>query len=168
MHRISRAEFLRRSGTGFGSLAAAAMLSEEVRSVAGADRSLDVNPLAAREPHFPGKAKRVIHLFMNGGPSHLDTFDPKPLLKKYQDQALPTNNQRTERRTGSAFPSPFQFERHGESGIEISELFPHLARHADDLCVIRSMHADVPNHEPSFMLMNCGEGRQVRPSMGRG
>src|SRR5437763_552217 len=102
---------------------------------------------------------------MNGGPSHVDTFDPKPALARWAGKPLP-RNLRTERRTGAAFPSPFAFRKHGQSGIDISEIFPHLARHADDLCVIRSMHADVPNHEPSLMLMNCGEARLPRPSMG--
>ena len=124
------------------------------------------NPLAPREPHFPAKAKHVIHLFMNGGPSHVDTFDPKPALDKYAGQNLPTENLRTERKTGAAMPSPFTFRKYGESGIEVSELFEHTAQHIDDIAVIRSMQADVPNHEPSLLLMNCGDSIQVRPSMG--
>ncbi len=124
------------------------------------------NPLAQRPPHFPVKAKRVIHLFMNGGASQVDTFDPKPLLEKYHGQPLPSPNLRTERKTGNAFPSPYKFQKYGDSGIEVSEIFAHTARHIDDIAVIRSMHADVPNHEPSLMLMNCGESRLVRPSMG--
>src|SRR6516225_3696647 len=103
---------------------------------------------------------------MNGGPSHIDTFDPKPALKKYAGKPLPTPNLPTERRTGAAFASPFKFQKYGKSGIEVSELFPNVARSVDELCVVRSMHADVPNHEPSLMLMNCGEARQIRPSMG--
>jgi hypothetical protein len=124
------------------------------------------NPLAPRPPHFPAKAKRVIHIFANGGPSQVDTFDPKPALEKYAGKSLPAANLRTERRTGAAFPSPFKFEKRGESGLEVSELFAHTAKHIDDICVIRSMHADVPNHEPSFMLMNTGEARLPRPSLG--
>ncbi|MFM8250697.1 MAG: DUF1501 domain-containing protein [Planctomycetota bacterium] len=123
-------------------------------------------PLAVREPHFPARAKQVIHLFMNGGPSQVDTFDPKPLLDQYHGKPLPTTNLRTERKTGAAMRSPFKFQKHGESGLEISELFSRTARHSDDLCVVRSMVADVPNHEPSLMLMNCGEGRMTRPSVG--
>jgi hypothetical protein len=123
------------------------------------------NPLAPKRPHFPAKARRVIHLFMNGGPSHVDTFDPKPLLARHHGKPLPSTR-RTERRTGAAFGSPFRFHKHGHSGIEVSELFPHVARSIDEVCVIRSLVADVPNHEPSFLLMNCGEGRQARPSMG--
>jgi hypothetical protein len=157
---LTRRQLLRRTGMGFASLGLAQLLGNET------SQASSINPLAPRASHFPGKAKRVIHLFMNGGPSHVDTFDPKPLLQRYAGQPLPRENLRTERRTGAAFPSPFRFEKHGQSGIEISDLFPHVARSADDLCVIRSMHADVPNHEPSLMLMNCGEARLIRPSLG--
>lgn len=125
-----------------------------------------ISPLAPKPPHFPAKAKRVIHLFMNGGPSHVDTFDPKPSLEKYAGKPLPMENLRTERKTGAAFPSPFKFKKYGQSGIEVSELFPHVAESIDDIAVIRSMHADVPNHEPSLLLMNCGEARLIRPSAG--
>jgi hypothetical protein len=121
---------------------------------------------AAKKPHFPAKAKQVVHLFMNGGPSHVDTFDPKPLLQKYHGKPLPSANLRTERKTGAALGSPFRFHRYGKNGIEVSELFARTAECIDDICVIRSMHADVPNHEPSLMLMNCGDGRLPRPSMG--
>jgi hypothetical protein len=123
------------------------------------------NPMAPRRPPLPAKAKRVIFLFMNGGPSQVDTFDPKPSLKKYAGQAIPLNLP-TERKTGAALPSPYSFKRYGQSGIEVSEIFPNVAQHVDDMCVIRSMHADVPNHEPSLLLMNCGDARQIRPSMG--
>jgi hypothetical protein len=125
------------------------------------------NPMLPKGPHFAPKAKRVIHLFMNGGPSHVDTFDPKPELTKWHGKTLPDENRlKTERKTGTAYRSPFAFKKYGQSGLPVSELFPHVAKHADDLCVIRSMRADVPNHEPSLMLMNCGDGRLVRPSMG--
>lgn len=124
------------------------------------------NPLSARGAHFPAKAKHVIHLFMNGGPSHVDTFDPKPMLDKYHGKDLPTKNLRTERPTGAAFKSPFRFRQYGESGIPVSDLFKHTAESIDDIAVIRSMHADVPNHEPSLLLLNCGDARQIRPSMG--
>src|SRR5260370_28002425 len=103
---------------------------------------------------------------MNGGPSQVDTFDPKPLLDKYHGKPLPSANLRTERKTAGALRSPFAFARHGKSGIEVSELFARTAECIDDIAVIRSMHADVPNHTPSLMLMNCGEARQIRPSMG--
>lgn len=146
---------------GFGLIGLAGLLPEVGHSAAPSTA-----PLSPRGPHFPGRAQRVIHLFMNGGPSHVDTFDPKPALEKYAGKNLPTPNLRTERKTGAAFPSPFKFRQHGQSGIEVSELFPHVARHVDDMVVIRSMHADVPNHEPSLMLMNCGEARLPRPSFG--
>ena len=149
---------LERSAMGMGALALGSMLQS-------ADAS-EANPLAVRKPHFAAKAKRVIHLFMNGGPSHVDTFDPKPSLEKYAGKALPTDNPKTERKTGAAFPSPFKFQKYGQSGIEVSELFAKTAQHVDDMCIIRSMHANVPNHEPSLLLMNCGEARLIRPSMG--
>ena len=123
------------------------------------------NPLQPRATHFPGKAKYVIHLFMNGGPSQVDTFDFKPELQKRDGQSLNVNLP-TERPTGVALASPFKFERYGESGIQVSELFQHTAQHIDDIAVINSMCADVPNHEPSLLLMNCGDSRLVRPSVG--
>jgi hypothetical protein len=159
---LSRREFLSRSGMGMGALALAGLL--EPSSIRGAGAT--VNPLAPRGPHWQAKAKRVIHLFMNGGPSQVDTFDPKPLLAKFAGKPLPMPNLRTERKTGAAFPSPYKFQKYGQSGIEVSEIFANVGRCIDDICVIRSMHADVPNHEPSLMLMNCGDARLVRPSMG--
>src|SRR5207237_3078234 len=139
---------------------------EFIGSARAADAAISTSPLAPRNPHFPAKAKRVIHIFANGGPSHVDTFDPKPMLAKLHGKPLPMDNLKTERRTGSAFQSPYKFQKYGQSGIEVSELFPHVSEHIDDMCVIRSMHADVPNHEPSLLLMNCGEARLPRPSMG--
>lgn len=124
------------------------------------------NPLAPHASHFPGTAKRVVHFFLNGGASHVDTFDPKPALEKYHGKALPMESFRTERKTGAAFASPFKFRKYGQSGLEISDLFPHLAECADDLCVIRSMQSNLPNHEPALMLMNCGDQVMARPSVG--
>jgi hypothetical protein len=121
--------------------------------------------MAASKPHYAPKAKRVIHFFLNGGPSHVDTFDPKPALAKYEGKPVPSHRI-TERKTGAAFPSPFKFQRYGQSGIEVSELFEKTAAHIDDIAVIRSMQAQVPNHEPSLMLMNCGDSIQARPSLG--
>ena len=134
---------------------------------AGAGRSASgaVNPLSPKASPLRARAKRVVHLFMNGGPSHVDTFDPKPTLDRYNGKPVPTNLP-TERKTGAAMGSPFRFNKYGQSGIEVSELFAHTASMIDDICVIRSMHADVPNHEPSLMLMNCGEARQARPCVG--
>ena len=149
---------------GFGALALQHLLGESARGDTAS--ASGVNPLLPKLPHFAAKAKRVIHIFANGGPSHVDTFDPKPSILKYAGQPLPGETPRTERKTGALYPSPFKFQKYGESGLEVSELFENVARHADDLCVVRSMYADVPNHEPSLLLMNCGEARQVRPSMG--
>ncbi|MFN3650552.1 MAG: DUF1501 domain-containing protein [Armatimonadota bacterium] len=164
---VTRRELLNRSGMGFGALALGGLMSElGLAAPAEAAEPGYTNPLSPKKPHFAPKAKRVIHIFANGGPSHVDTFDPKPMLDKLHGKPLPMDNLRTERRTGAAFRSPYKFQKYGESGIEISELFQNVAKHADDLCVIRSMHADVPNHEPSLLLMNCGEPRLVRPSMG--
>ncbi|HVA51746.1 MAG TPA: DUF1501 domain-containing protein [Pirellulales bacterium] len=163
---FSRRELLARSGMGLGLLGLAGVLSAEGWLTPAEAATGYANPMAPKEPHFPARAKHVIHLFMNGGPSHVDTFDPKPSLAKYVGQNLPTENLRTERKTGAAFPSPFKFNKYGQSGIEVSELFANVGECIDEIAVIRSMHADVPNHEPSLMLMNCGESRLVRPSMG--
>src|SRR5438270_926812 len=159
---LTRRDMLRRCGLGFGALGLANLMGEAGLLAA----EPVVSPLAPKAPHFAAKAKRVIHIFANGGPSHVDTFDPKALLTKNHGKALPTANLPTERKTGAAFGSPFKFEKRGKCGLEVSELFEHTAKHIDDLCVIRSMHADVPNHEPSLLLMNCGESRLIRPSMG--
>ncbi len=160
---LTRREMLSRMGNGFATLGLLSVLGPQ--ALASGQGKSSSNPLAPKAPHFRGKAKRVIFLFMNGGPSQVDTFDPKPALEKYAGQVIPLNLP-TERKTGAALPSPFKFQKHGQSGLEISELFPNVAKHADDLCVLRSLHADVPNHEPSLLLMNCGESRQIRPSMG--
>jgi hypothetical protein len=160
---LTRRDFLARSGMGFASVGLAGLMASQGLLSAA---EISGSPLAAKAPPLPAKAKRVIHLFMNGGPSHVDTFDPKPMLDKFAGKALPRENLHTERKTGAAFPSPFKFHKHGQSGIEVSEIFPHIAESIDDIAVIRSMHADVPNHEPSLLLMNCGEARLIRPSMG--
>jgi hypothetical protein len=172
----TRRELLGRMGVGFGALGLASLLGNGEAFAAppasptaaggNAAGSPALNPLTPKKPHFPGKAKRVIFLFMNGGPSQVDTFDPKPALVKYQGKTLPMENLRTERKTGSSLPSPFTFQKYGKSGIEVSEIFSNVAKHVDDMAIIRSMHADVPNHEPSLLLMNCGEARLIRPSMG--
>lgn len=157
---ITRRQALQRCGIGFGSLALQDLLEHTANAGDG------INPLLPKSPPLPAKAKRVIHIFANGGPSHVDTWDPKPALEKYAGQPMPGKTPKTERKTGALYPSPFKFKKYGESGTEVSELFEHTAKHADDICVIRSMHANVPNHEPSLLLMNTGEARLVRPSMG--
>ena len=167
---LSRRELLHRGGMGLGMLGLAGVLADSGRLVWGGPAGPAVGssaPLAPRQPHFPARARQVVHLFMNGGPSQVDTFDPKPALEKFHGQPLPNPNLRTERKTGGALKSPFQFQKYGQSGIEVSELFSKTAAaHIDDMCIIRSMHADVPNHEPSLWLMNCGDGRMPRPSVG--
>ncbi len=157
----SRRQLLMRSGMGLGALGLAGLLSDEEARSADASEAT----LAVRQPHFRPRAKRVIHFFLNGGPSHVDTFDPKPALDKYAGQPVP-QNLTTERKTGAAFPSPFRFKKYGQSGIEVSELFAKTAEHIDDMAIVRSMFAQVPNHEPSLMLMNCGDSVQPRPSVG--
>jgi Protein of unknown function (DUF1501) len=158
---MTRRELLHACGMGLGSLAFAQLFAQ----AAMADDKGFANPLAARQPHFAPKVKRVIHLFMNGGPSHVDTFDPKPMLTKYDGKPLPIHL-KTERKTGVGFGSPYKFRKYGQSGIEVSELYPNVAKHVDDLCIIRSMRTDLPNHEPSLLMMNCGDLRQIRPSFG--
>src|SRR5688572_8591205 len=164
---LNRRQLLRNCGMGMGGLALAQIMSQAGLAATPSTAPADsINPLASKLPPFAAKAKRVIHLFMNGGPSQVDTFDPKPSLTKFAGKALPMDYLATERKTGAALASPFKFQKYGKSGIEVSDLFPHVAQSIDDICVIRSMNADVPNHEPSLLLMNCGEARLVRPSMG--
>ena len=163
---LTRRDLLRRGGMGFGTLGLASIMAAEGLLSSQARGDTDLHPLAPKAPQFPAKAQRVVHLFMNGGPSQVDTFDPKPLLDKYHGKPLPNPNLRTERKTSGALRSPYKFAKYGQSGLDVSEIFKETAKHADDLCVIRSMVADVPNHEPSLMLMNCGESRQPRPSLG--
>jgi hypothetical protein len=157
---ISRRELLQRCGMGFGAWALADLLSQTSAQAATRD------PLLPHAAHFTAKAKRVIHIFMNGGPSHVDTWDPKPMLEKYAGKEIPGGALPTERKTGAALPSPFKFRKYGQSSIEVSDLFRRTAESIDEIAVIRSMHADVPNHEPSLLLMNCGDARQIRPSLG--
>jgi len=159
--RWTRRELLHRCGMGLGALALPGLVGE---LLAG---ETSPNPLLPKQPHFPAKAKHLIHIFANGGPSHVDTWDPKPAMEKYAGQEMSGGAPRTERPTGNVYPSIFKFQKHGQSGLEASELFEKTASaHADKLCVVRSMHADVPNHEPSLLLMNTGESRLVRPSVG--
>jgi hypothetical protein len=153
---LTRRNALRIMGSGFGMVGLSSLLNAGVNQ----------NPLAPKEPQFPARAKRVIYLFLNGGPSQVDTFDPKPMLDKYHGKPVPSGNLRTERKTGNLMRSPFQFKKYGQSGIEVSELFPKVGECIDDICVIRSMYTDRPNHEPSLFMLNCGHGLPGRPSMG--
>lgn len=156
---LDRRQLLQQCGGRVGLIGAAAAMCSTHRA------SADVLPTGA-VPHFQARAKRVIHLFMNGGPFQADLFDPKPALEKYAGSRPAGADLLTERPTGGLLPSPFQFKQHGESGLSISELLPKLSQHADELCVIRSMHADNPNHGPALLQMNNGTIIPTRPSMG--
>jgi hypothetical protein len=162
---LTRRQMLRQMGTGLGMLGFAALLNDSPLLVPAANAAA-TNPLAAKPPQFPPKAKRIIHIYLNGGPSQVDTFDPKPVLTKWADKTIPTGNLTTERPTGTALASPFKFQAYGKSGIEVSEIFAKTAQHVDDICFVRSMHANTPNHEQSMRLMNCGDERLSRPSYG--
>ncbi|WP_417390718.1 DUF1501 domain-containing protein [Gimesia sp.] len=165
---VTRRQMLQRCGTGLGSLGLASLMASEgmLNQAAGASAGSPTSPMAPKMAHFPGKAKHVIHIFLNGGASQVDTFDPKPALAKYAGKKLPMENLRTERKTGASLPSPFKFKKYGESGLEVSELFSELGECVDDIAFVRSMYTNVPNHEPSLMMMNCGDLIQPRPSMG--
>jgi hypothetical protein len=156
---LNRRDFLQRSGMGFGALGLAMTAG---RSSAAASKG----PMAPEQPHFPGTAKRVVHIFLNGGMSHVDTFDPKPALMKQAGKKLPIENLGTGAPAGVALPSEFTFKQYGESGIPVSNLFPKTAQCVDDMCIIRSMHTDAPVHGASLLLMNCGNARLPRPSVG--
>ena len=154
---MSRRQLLSTVGTGFGMLALSDLLAKNEPVPAA---------LAPRPPHFPAKAKNVIFLFLNGGPSHVDSFDYKPMLARYDGQPYPSGNLQTERKTGHLMRSPFEFKKRGESGIEVSEIFTQLGGCVDDICVIKSMYTDMPFHEPSLFMLNCGQRIPGHPSLG--
>jgi hypothetical protein len=158
---ITRREMLRTFSGGFGAVALAGLLGEEARAASVA------SPLAARAPMYPARAKRVIFLFMHGGPSHVDTFDPKPLLTRDNGKPLPFAKPRVQfAETGNLLKSPWDFKKYGQSGIEVSDLFPHVGGMADDLCVIRSMYGSNPAHGGALLALHTGSDTFVRPSMG--
>ena len=161
---LSRRSLLHRCGTGLAALGLAGLMGDD-GLLADTDAPPNRNPMLPKPSHFPGTAKRVIHIFLNGGPSHVDTFDYKPKLQTWDGKTLPMNL-KTERRTGVAMASRYKFRQYGQNGTYVSDLFANTARHIDDIALIHSMHADVPNHEPSLLLMNCGDSRLVRPSVG--
>ena len=166
---LSRREMLTRCGAGTGFLGLAGLLANP--NLASAELAAPTggaaNPLDPKQPHFRPRAKHIIHVYMNGGPSQVDTFDPKPALAKYEGQRPDSiANLKTENGTGGLRPSPFKFHQHGQAGLPVSEIFPEVAQCGDDLCVIRSMHTNVPNHEPSMFMMNSGHVQSVRPSYG--
>ncbi|MFM8570702.1 MAG: DUF1501 domain-containing protein, partial [Pirellula sp.] len=153
----TRRQALQSTGAGLGMLALANLLGDSSASKSFAG-SLD--------PHFAPKAKRIIHLFMNGGPFQCDLFDPKPALNKFAGQKPAGADLRTERPTGNLMAVPFEFCHHGQSGLEVSELLPHTSQLADELCVIRSMYTDNPNHGPALFMMNNGTITPNRPTLG--
>jgi len=155
---MNRREALRQIGSGFGTLGLMNLLHAEAPA--------SPSPLAPKPPQFAPKAKRVIFLFLNGGMSHIDTFDPKPMLVKHHGEPMPGPKLVTDRASGNLMRSPFEFRPRGQSGIEVSEIFPRVGSLIDDFCVIRSMYSDNGNHGPSLLMMNCGHGLTGRPSMG--
>ena len=159
----SRRCMLKTSAVGFGHLAMSAMLAGEARAA----ETKVVNPLAPRMPHFPARAKRIVFLYMKGGPSQVDTFDPKPLLDRDHGKAPPFDLPRvTFAKQGNLLKSPWKFHRHGESGLPVSELFPHVARHIDELCILRSVHGTNPAHGGALLKLHTGSDQFVRPSIG--
>ena len=150
----SRRDFLNRLGMGFGGLGLGALLSQNFL----ANAETNFSPFAPKIPPLPAKAKRVIHIFANGAPSQVDTWDPKPALAKYEGKSIGGG--------GVAMPSPFKFQKYGRSGIEVSEVFPKLAQQVDEMAIIRSMHTDVPAHEIATVMMNTGSRQLAKPSLG--
>jgi uncharacterized protein (DUF1501 family) len=166
---MSRREMLRRAGLGFGAWALLDLLQRDGRLAAGPAAA--ENPLAARRPHFPARAKHVIFLFMQGGPSHIDTFDPKPLLNKLHGQPLPPSataglQLQFTKNDAAILRCPQTFSRCGQSGLEIADTYPHLQTCADDLAVVRSCYHDSFNHAPAQYMLNTGSSRMGRPCLG--
>ncbi len=155
---VTRRQFLHRFGMGLGALGLGTLLGDGLFSLPAGAETI-INPLAPRAPHFAAKAKSVIHIFAQGAPSQVDTWDPKPELAKYDGQALPGMG-------GVAYASPFSFKKYGKSGIEVSEVFPKLAEHVDEMALIRSMWTDIPAHEVATVMMNTGSLRLAKPSLG--
>src|SRR5713101_4044232 len=161
----TRRDALRRFANGFGMVALAGLLADEAKGTE--PNSAAVNPLAVKPPMFAAKAKRLIFLFMSGGPSHVDLFDPKPRLASDNGKPLPFEMPKLVRtKTGNLLQSPFKFKKYGQAGIEVSDLFPNVASCIDDICVLRGMVADNINHNGACLQMNTGEQAFSRPSLG--
>ena len=163
---VSRRSFLRRAAIGFGALGLEALLAEQAGLLGAAPLG---NLIAPKRPHFEPKAKNIIFLFMHGGPSHIDTFDPKPRLKADEGKPLPIKREVSFTpldEVGGLMPSPFEFTPHGESGIPVSTLFPNVAACIDDLCVIRSMVGDAVDHGGAMLQLHTGAFNFTRPSLG--
>ena len=165
---VTRREMLGQCGGGFGAMALAALLGEKAfGAVAALGPSTNSNPLAARPSHFPARARRVIFLYMDGGPSQVDTFDPKPRLTQEHGQPFKMKMEPTQfNNNGNTLGCPWKFRQHGASGIPVSDLFPHVAECADDLCVIRSMVSNFSEHTNANYFLHTGLGLSGRPSMG--
>ncbi|MDB4711131.1 DUF1501 domain-containing protein [Verrucomicrobiales bacterium] len=158
---LSRRDALMKMGGGFGSLGLASLIGSAAGST---DQS---SPLSPKKPHFKPKAKRIIQLFMPGGPSQVDTFDYKPMIAKHAGQRPESVNRKTLRNTKMGLmPSPFSFKQYGECGKWVSDIFPHVAECVDDICFVHSMHTDIPEHAGGILMANLGALQPNRPSMG--
>jgi len=159
---ITRRALLRRTAAGFGYVALQGLLGKEQAQAATVE-----NPVAPKLPSFPARAKRIVFLFMKGGPSHVDTFDPKPLLQRDDGKPYPYQQPRVQfAETGKLLKSPWSFKQHGQSGLPVSELFPHVAQCVDDLCILRSVYGTNPAHGGACLKLHTGSDTQIRPSMG--
>jgi hypothetical protein len=153
---VTRRQFLNRFGMGLGALGLATLLGEPL---GGTAQAADLNPLSPKAAPLPSKAKRVVHIFAQGAPSQVDTWDPKPALERFAGKTLPGSN-------GLAMPSPFKFTPRGKAGIPVSEVFSRIGQHVDEMAIIRSMYTDIPSHEVATVMMNTGSLRLPKPSMG--
>ena len=163
--QLSRRELLRASALGFGNLAFLGLLADE--AFAQSKSSGDKNPLAPRQPMYPARAKRVIFVFLHGGPSQVDTFDPKPLLTRDHGKPFTGEMPRiVSSPTGNLLKSPWEFKHYGQSGIEVSDLFPHVGSCVDDLCFVNSMYGSNSRHGAALLELHTGSDTFVRPSMG--
>jgi hypothetical protein len=168
---ITRRHFFRECGVGVGKIALASLLTNAFATRTSAAPAQALNPMAAKPPHFAPRAKRVIYLFMAGAPSHLDLFDYKPQLAKYEGKPIPPEIIRGQRyafirQDAAALGPQFKFAKHGQCGAEVSEALPHLAKVVDDICIVKSMHTDQFNHAPAQIFLNTGFSQPGRPSMG--
>ena len=165
--KVHRRTMLKRSALGFGHLAMSAMLADEVAASVDGGNATGKDPLAPQSPHFVPRAKRVIFLFMKGGPSHVDTFDYKPQLQKDDGKELPFAKPRVQfAKTNKLLKSPWKFKPCGEVGIQVSELFPHVSQCVDDLCFLHSVHGTNPAHGGALLMIHTGSDAFVRPSLG--
>jgi len=158
---LTRRQFLERCGMGFGALSMVGLTAMGLLpGQAAENEEASYSPLAPKSPHFPARAKRVLHIFAAGAPSHMDTWDPKPALQRYDNQRLPDDA------NGTAFASPFTFRKMGQAGIDVSEVFPLIGEHVDKLAIVRSMFTDIPDHDTATVMMNTGNSRRILPSVG--